>query len=88
MPAGKRPLPASRFLMLSGMAQEKTPLLPACLRCYCTTNSRLVTIFFVRITPTGLPVHLMRPSLPQLQVGLQLTLVKSTSASPASRRFP
>ena len=67
--------------MLSGIAQRNTPEFPACFRWrHCTTSSRFVTIFLLRITPTGLPVHLMRPLFSNVHVsGLQLTAAKSSS---------
>ena len=80
MPAGRRPLPAASRSMLLGLAQRNTPELPPyCLCFHSTTNSRLVTCFLVRMTPTGLPVHLIRLPSNDHVLSAQLTFTKSSS---------
>ena len=65
--------------MLSGMAHRNTPEFPPyCLCFHSTTNSRLVTCFLVRITPTGLPVHLIRLPSNDHVLSAQLTFTKSS----------
>ena len=72
-------MPAASRSMLSGVAQRKTPELPPyCLCFHSTTNSRFVICFLVRMTPTGLPVHLMvLPSNDHVS-SAQLTFTKSS----------
>src|SRR5689334_2927393 len=84
MPSGSRLLcvPASKALIDSSVAHTNTPELPPGLRCFhSTTNSKFAIGSLSRITPVGLPVQLITPSLND-QVSLsQLTLTKSASPS-------
>src|SRR6266545_2506446 len=82
MPVGSRPLPCSNAWIDSGVAQTKIPELPHDCKCrHWATSSKLAWSFFVRITPTGLPVQWSIP-LVQLQVSeSQLTLTKCFSAN-------
>src|SRR6266511_426352 len=79
MPGRNRPSPCSSFLMDSGVAQQKIPELPPLRRCrHCATNSKLVTIFVERVTPTGLPVQNVIPFVHVHVFVSQLTLMKSS----------
>src|SRR6186997_3068995 len=79
MPVGSLGLPDSNALIDSGVAQRNTPEFPPEFKCrHCTTSSKFVTVVFVRITPTGLPVHLIRPFSHVHVSGSQFTLVKSS----------
>ena len=65
--------------MLSGVAQRNTPELPPyCLCFHSTTSSRFFIIFFVRMTPIGLPVHLIRLPSNDHVSSWQLTFTKSS----------
>ena len=71
-------MPSSAF---SG-AHTKIPEFPPERRClHSATSSKLVTGFFVRITPTGMPVQWITPSFHVQVSGSQLTSVKSSSTS-------
>src|SRR5262245_56227420 len=87
MPSGSRLLcvPSCRFLIDSSLAQTNTPELPPGFWCiHCTTNSKFVTGSFIRMTPVGVPVHWILPSLNDHVSAAQFTLTKL--ASPSARQ--
>ena len=86
MPSGSRPFPAASFSMEAGLAQAKIPEFPACFLCiHSQTSSKFLVGFFMRITPTGLPVQEACPPSQVHVFGLQFTFTKS---SPVSSRHP
>ena len=86
MPSGRRPFPAASFSIEAGLAQAKIPEFPACFLCiHSQTSSKFLVGFFIRMTPTGLPVQKACPPF-QVQVfGWQFTFTKSW---PVSIRHP
>src|SRR6185436_1063240 len=69
-------------LSASGDVQTKIPELPPDSKCcHSATSSKFVYCFWLRVTPTGLPVQWITPSFELHVSGAPLTGVKSFSVS-------